>query len=101
MSPSAKHALKLTTDDISDGDTYAKLSSYTLRQWGYNTRYSYSSSDPNWGGECGDGDESDEEMPVWMKEGYHNDWDCKLCAKLGMKEQFHCSSILGAHMKTM
>ncbi len=47
---------------------------------------------------------TDEETPVWTKEGYHHDWSCKLCAKLEVKDSITSITnalIFGQHMKRM
>ncbi len=107
MSHVAREVVDSTPDDISDGDTYAKLSKYTSRQWGYDTCRFFWRVNPNWGeswGERwnGDGDETDDEIPVLIKEGYERyDWSCKLCAKMGIKKQLYYSLGHAQHMKRM
>ncbi len=58
MSPSAKQIANSTVDDICDGDTYVKLSEYTLIEWGYDTRYYSSRVDPKWGTDADAGNEN-------------------------------------------
>ncbi len=102
MSPTAKQIVESTSDNISDGDTYAKLSNYTLRQWGYDPGYYFMNVDPKWGGDAdADGNETDEEKPVWTKGDNYYDWTCKLCATLGTREWLSNASGLGDHMKRM
>lgn len=106
MSPSAKQKIDSTPDNNCAGQSYGELSKYSLKDWGYDTRNYYLRVTPNWGGDSaktGD-DESDEEMPVWTKEGSeykYNNFTCKLCAKIGNKVWHGRAETLGAHLKRM
>ncbi len=82
ISPYNKNRVKLTVSVICDGDSYPKLSEYTLDQWGYDSYGAYSSIYHEWDVE---GDDTDEETLTWTK-GENDDWSCKLCAKLGDTE---------------
>ncbi len=66
---------------------------------GYNSYNSHSGRYREWDVE---GDETDEETPVWTK-GDNDDWSCKFCAKLEIDdpEQYSKASHLGKHMKRM
>jgi len=94
ISPRMRETVRATVSVNCDEDSYSKLSGY---DWGYNSYNSSGFTYCEWDVE---GDETDEETPVWTK-GDNDDWSCKLCAKLEMdnSSQYSDASCLAKHMK--